>query len=87
VTRRAPPKVPLHPEGQRRRDAIAYLTSLAEWSVLIEHLKAREFEAWWKSGHEDAGAFQRVEGRRSLIAELEALPKRLTDDGPGDSNG
>ncbi len=87
LTRRAPPKLPLHPEGQRINDALAFLTSLPEWQVFIDFYKAKEFEAWWKNGAPDAGAFLTMNGRRSLLAEFEALPKRLTDDGSGEQHG
>ncbi len=84
LTRRAPPKMPLHPDAALVRDALTYLTRLPEWQTFIDHYKAKEVETWWKNGAPDAGAFLRLDGRRSLLNELEALPKRLTDDGHSD---
>lgn len=80
LIRRAPPKVPLHPDAEVRRAAIQRLTGSPDWQVMIDHLKAKEFEAWFMGPDQEPGALLRLDGRRSFLRELEGLGKRVTDD-------
>lgn len=83
LTRRPPPKLPRHPDGEIIADAIRRLTASPDWPVVIEHLKARTYERFTQAGH-DAGALFECAVRNTVIRELEQLGKRVTDDDRND---
>lgn len=84
ATRRAPPKLPRHPDGELINQALKRLTASPEWQVFLDHYKAREFEAWFSGPDQEPGALLRAEGRRSFLRELEGLAKKVTDDDRSD---
>lgn len=84
LTRRPPPKVPLHPEAEVVRKVLQRLTAAPDWLILLDYLKAKEFEAWYAGADMEPGALLRMDGRRSFLRELEGLSKRVTDDDRSD---
>lgn len=82
--RRTPPKLPRSPEGEAIASAMRRLTASPDWQVMIDHLKAAAFEKWLAIPASDGGALLENAIRKTVIAELEQLAKRVTDDGPSD---
>jgi hypothetical protein len=84
LTRRPPPSLPLHPDGEVLRAALQRLTASPDWPVLVAHLKAKEVEAWYLAEDASTGALLERHHRKTFIRELERLDKRVTDDDRND---
>lgn len=79
VYRRKPPVLPRTPEGEERAGAIRRLTASPDWQIVMDHLKATTYERFMNAPLEP-GAFLEIAVRRNVIAEIENLSKRVTDD-------
>lgn len=80
ITRRPPPRLPLHPDAEVLRAALQRLTASPDWAVFIAFEKAKLFERWQQIAHDDAGALLENAVRKTFIGELERLDRRVTDD-------
>jgi len=72
------------PDAERIRAAIQSITSLPQWSILLDYLDMAERRKTALSDQGDAGALLRAAGRRSLLAEIERLDERVIDDDRSD---
>lgn len=79
LTRRAPPRLPRHPDAEIIADAIRRLTTSPDWPVVMQHLQAKTYERFLAAGV-DTGALLEVAIRNTVIRELEQLGRRVTDD-------
>lgn len=68
------------PEEIETRRALQRLTSAPEWDIFINYFKDRLWREAVHPGDVNASALFMIEGRRSLLRELERLPRNVRDE-------